>query len=125
MTDKAGDNKFLNLMSQTRPTKDSEYQDKSFLITTQELPSCAAVQFTREPGDLITSRAVVMMLCFMAKNSETNRALEKHESAHIFVFDAGEVKVNFGLQWSGWLGHDASNNWKNGVGFFQLPVVST
>ncbi|KAG5004427.1 hypothetical protein JHK86_028566 [Glycine max] len=123
VTDKAGDNKFLNLMSQTRPTKDSEYQDKSFLITTQELPSCAAVQFTREPGDLITSRAVVMMLCFMAKNSETNRALEKHESAHIFVFDAGEVKVNFGLQWSGWLGHDASNNWKNGVGFFQLPVA--
>ncbi|KAL5138984.1 Protein HLB1 [Glycine soja] len=89
----------------------------------KELPSCAAVQFTREPGDLITSRAVVMMLCFMAKNSETNRALEKHESAHIFVFDAGEVKVNFGLQWSGWLGHDASNNWKNGVGFFQLPVA--
>ena len=56
---------------------------------------------------------------------DSNRALEKHESAHIFVFDAGEVKVNFGLQWSGWLGHDASNNWKNGVGFFQLPVVST
>lgn len=101
MTDKAGDNKFLNLMSQTRPTKDSEYQDKSFLITTQELPSCAAVQFTREPGDLITTIAVVMMLCFMAKNTEENRALGKHGSAHIFVFDTGEVKVNFGMQWSG------------------------
>ncbi|KAH1191902.1 Protein HLB1 [Glycine max] len=93
VTDKAGENKFLNLMGQTQTTKDSEYQDKSCHITTQELPSCAAVQFTREPGDLITTIAVVMMLCFMAKNTEENRALGKHGSAHIFVFDTGEVKL--------------------------------
>ncbi|KAG4908453.1 hypothetical protein JHK86_056937 [Glycine max] len=54
-------------------------------------PLDQAVQFTREPGDLITTIAVVMMLCFMAKNTEENRALGKHGSAHIFVFDTGEL----------------------------------
>ena len=50
------------------------------------------------------------MLCFMAKNASKNRAIEKNEDIHKFVFDLIGLEVNFGLQWSGRLGNPASNN---------------